>query len=126
MKIVLINPTIREHHPPYNFPAGLGIIAAIMKREGHDVHVCDQNALRISDEDVCRKLGRLEDVDVLGIGGLVPKPVLKNGSIEHVQAITLSLTVDHRVVDGAPGARFLKAVCESLENFEIKATEQAT
>ena len=71
MRIVLINPTIREHHPPYNFPAGLGIIAAIMKREGHDVHVCDQNALRISDEDVCRKLGRFKDVDVLGIGGLV-------------------------------------------------------
>ena len=31
MKILLINPTIREHHPPFNFPTGMGIIAANVK-----------------------------------------------------------------------------------------------
>jgi len=71
MKILLINPTIREHHPPYNFPAGLGIIAAIMLREGHDVHVYDQNALRVSNADMCRDLRKTKNIDVIGIGGLI-------------------------------------------------------
>jgi pyruvate/2-oxoglutarate dehydrogenase complex dihydrolipoamide acyltransferase (E2) component len=31
----------------------------------------------------------------------------------------LSLTLDHRVVDGAPGARFLQTLTALLENFEL-------
>ena len=34
-------------------------------------------------------------------------------------AMGLSLTFDHRVVDGAPAAKFLKEVCDSLENFSL-------
>ena len=34
-------------------------------------------------------------------------------------AMGLSLTFDHRVVDGAPAAKFLKELCDSLENFSI-------
>jgi len=30
----------------------------------------------------------------------------------------LSLTLDHQIVDGAPGARFLKVVREQIENVE--------
>lgn len=30
MKMLLINPTIREHEPPISFPIGIGIIANIM------------------------------------------------------------------------------------------------
>jgi pyruvate dehydrogenase E2 component (dihydrolipoamide acetyltransferase) len=59
------------------------------------------------------------EVAILGIGGLSLKPVMKDGSVEHVQSINLSLTVDHQVVDGAPAARFLKTLCASLENFEL-------
>ena len=32
-------------------------------------------------------------------------------------AMGLSLTIDHRVVDGAPGAKFMQALCKNLENF---------
>ncbi|GAF89398.1 unnamed protein product, partial [marine sediment metagenome] len=71
MKILLINPTIREHHPPYNFPAGLGIIAAIMIRKGHDLRAYDQNALRVSNEDMCRDLRKIKNIDIIGIGGLI-------------------------------------------------------
>lgn len=34
-------------------------------------------------------------------------------------AMGLSLTFDHRAVDGAPAAKFLKELCESLENFDL-------
>ncbi|MBO4261461.1 MAG: 2-oxo acid dehydrogenase subunit E2, partial [Clostridia bacterium] len=34
-------------------------------------------------------------------------------------AMGLSLTFDHRALDGAPAARFLKALCDNLANFNI-------
>ncbi len=37
----------------------------------------------------------------------------------------LSLTIDHQVVDGAPAAKFLKAVVDGLENFEFTVAKQA-
>ncbi len=61
----------------------------------------------------------IPEVAILGVGGLSLKPVMKDGEVQHVQSITLSLTVDHQVVDGAPAARFLKTLCTSLENFEL-------
>ena len=41
----------------------------------------------------------------------------KDGQIEIYPAMGLSLTVDHRVVDGAPAAYFMKALCKNLEQF---------
>ena len=41
----------------------------------------------------------------------------KNGEIELYPAMGLSLTYDHRAVDGAPASRFLKELGENLENF---------
>ncbi len=58
------------------------------------------------------------EVAILGVGGLAIKPVRKDGAIALVEAITLSLTIDHQAVDGAPGARFLKELCEKLESIE--------
>jgi pyruvate/2-oxoglutarate dehydrogenase complex dihydrolipoamide acyltransferase (E2) component len=43
--------------------------------------------------------------------------------VRHVQAIPLSLTIDHQAVDGGPGARFLAAVAESLESFELSLAQ---
>ena len=40
-----------------------------------------------------------------------------NGEIKAYPAMGLSLTFDHRAVDGAPAAKFLKEVCDGLENF---------
>ena len=59
------------------------------------------------------------EVAILGVGALCLKPVVKDGEVRHVQAINLSLTVDHQVVDGAPAARFLKALCTGLEHVEL-------
>jgi len=41
----------------------------------------------------------------------------KDGSIEIYPAMGLSLTYDHRAVDGSPAARFQKELCQNLENF---------
>jgi pyruvate dehydrogenase E2 component (dihydrolipoamide acetyltransferase) len=57
-------------------------------------------------------------VAILGIGATQVKPVRKQGKLEFIDAIGLSLTCDHQVIDGAPGARFLQVVKEKIENVE--------
>lgn len=59
------------------------------------------------------------EVAILGVCGLTLKPVRTAHGVEHVDAINLSLTIDHQAVDGAPAARFLKDLCEALENIEL-------
>ncbi len=58
-------------------------------------------------------------VAILGIGGPVGRLVLENGQLREIQEVMLSLTLDHRVVDGAPGAQFLKELRENIENIDI-------
>jgi len=52
---------------------------------------------------------------ILGVGRIVEKPVVVNGEIAIKPMMTLSLSFDHRIVDGAPAAQFLKKVKENLE-----------
>jgi pyruvate dehydrogenase E2 component (dihydrolipoamide acetyltransferase) len=56
-------------------------------------------------------------VAILGVGRIVEKPVAISGQISIKPILTLSLTVDHRVIDGALAATFLKKVKEYLENI---------
>ena len=57
---------------------------------------------------------------ILGVCGTMLRPRQKaDGSVEFYQAMGLSLTFDHRVVDGAPAAKFLKAVADKLEKFNL-------
>jgi len=51
---------------------------------------------------------------ILGIGRIVERPVLENGNVRSAQFMTLSLTVDHQVINGAPAARFLARLAELL------------
>lgn len=53
---------------------------------------------------------------ILGIGRLVEKPVVKNGLITAGTLLPLSLSVDHRMVDGGEVARFLNRVMEYLSD----------
>jgi pyruvate dehydrogenase E2 component (dihydrolipoamide acetyltransferase) len=61
-------------------------------------------------------------VAILGIDAIQVKPVRRNGAVEFIDSIGLSLTCDHQVVDGAPGARFLAAVREKIEKVESLCT----
>ena len=59
-------------------------------------------------------------VAILGVNAITLQPVeLDEGSIGIIPKIGLSLTFDHRAVDGAPAAAFLKAITEEIENIEI-------
>lgn len=53
---------------------------------------------------------------ILSVGGIVKKPVVKGDSICIGQTLTLSLSADHRVIDGADAAKFIKTLQKYLEN----------
>ena len=53
---------------------------------------------------------------ILGLGRVVEKPVIVEGQIAKGEMIYLSLTFDHRIVDGAPAAEFLQSVKGYLED----------
>jgi pyruvate dehydrogenase E2 component (dihydrolipoamide acetyltransferase) len=55
---------------------------------------------------------------ILGVGRIVEKPAIWRGEIARRSMMTLSLTFDHRVVDGAPAASFLQSVIEILNYGE--------
>jgi pyruvate dehydrogenase E2 component (dihydrolipoamide acetyltransferase) len=57
-------------------------------------------------------------VAILGVGAIQLRPVRRPGGVEFEDVIGLSLTCDHQVIDGAPGARFLNVVKEQIENVE--------
>jgi pyruvate dehydrogenase E2 component (dihydrolipoamide acetyltransferase) len=53
---------------------------------------------------------------VLGVGRIAPQPVVREGEIVVRSTVVLSLTFDHRLVDGAPAARFLQRIKTLVEN----------
>ena len=61
-------------------------------------------------------------VAILGVGAIQIKPVRRDGNIKLIDSIGLSLTCDHQVIDGAPGARFLQVLREKIENVEQLCT----
>ncbi|MDR2505756.1 MAG: 2-oxo acid dehydrogenase subunit E2 [Oscillospiraceae bacterium] len=59
-------------------------------------------------------------VGILGVNCSTLRPRKKDdGGVEFYEAIGLSLTYDHRAVDGAPASRFLKCLCENLSSFTL-------
>jgi len=56
------------------------------------------------------------EVGILGVGAIVDTPCAVNGQVEIRPILVLSLTYDHRVIDGAPAAQFLQTVKKLLQN----------
>lgn len=54
---------------------------------------------------------------ILGTGAIIERPVIKDGGVHIEPVLNLSLTYDHRVVDGAPAARFMKSIVTNLCNM---------
>ncbi len=52
---------------------------------------------------------------ILGVGRIKPRPVVVGDQIVARQTVWLSLTFDHRLVDGGPAARFLQRVVQLVE-----------
>jgi pyruvate dehydrogenase E2 component (dihydrolipoamide acetyltransferase) len=56
---------------------------------------------------------------ILGVNTTEQRIREVDGTIQSYTAMSLSLTFDHRAVDGAPAARFLKDLTQALENFNV-------
>ncbi len=72
--------------------------------------------LGMYDVDAFTPIINLPEAAILGVGRIQPKPVVRDGQIVARQMWTLSLTFDHRLVDGAPAARFLQRIKQLVEN----------
>ena len=55
------------------------------------------------------------DACILAVGGIAQEPIVKNGQIVPGNVMNVSLSCDHRVVDGATGAAFLQTLKSYLE-----------
>lgn len=53
---------------------------------------------------------------ILGVGRIIQKPIVHNDEIVIRNMLALSLTFDHRIVDGAPAAQFLQTVSQYIQN----------
>ncbi|MHB8963253.1 MAG: 2-oxo acid dehydrogenase subunit E2 [Saccharofermentanales bacterium] len=60
---------------------------------------------------------------ILGVNTITTQVRNVNGQAVPYQSMSLSLTFDHRALDGAPAARFLKELKDTLENFSLLLIE---
>ena len=56
---------------------------------------------------------------ILGVGRILARPVVIDDTIEIRETLTLSLVFDHRLIDGAPAARFLQRLSELLQQPDL-------
>ena len=57
-------------------------------------------------------------VAILGLGRGVLKPIVKEGKTKISTMLPVCLSYDHRVIDGADGARFIQELVQAFKNFE--------
>ena len=60
---------------------------------------------------------------ILGVDTITTRVKEVNGEMKMYPAMGLSLTFDHRALDGAPAAKFLKELAFALENFDLLLTK---
>jgi pyruvate dehydrogenase E2 component (dihydrolipoamide acetyltransferase) len=60
---------------------------------------------------------------ILGLGSIEQRPVVREGEVVAAHTLPLSLSIDHRVIDGAEAARFVNTVIEYLENPNLLMLE---
>jgi len=56
------------------------------------------------------------EAGILAIGGVEEKPVVVDGQLEVRSRMRVTMSCDHRVIDGATGAKFLQTVRQYIEN----------
>ncbi len=54
------------------------------------------------------------------IGGITRKPGVINSEIEIREYLSLTVSLNHDLVDGAPAARFVNRLKQNMEGFELK------
>lgn len=58
----------------------------------------------------------LDEAGILGLGKIFERAVLANGKLKNVKILPISLTFDHRILDGAEAARFIESLKKFLED----------
>ena len=56
------------------------------------------------------------EAGILAVGRIAPRPVALDGAVAVRRRMRLTMSCDHRVIDGATGARFLQTLTAMLEN----------
>ena len=56
------------------------------------------------------------EAGIIAVGSIAPKPVVWDGQVVPRRRMRITMSCDHRVIDGATGAAFLKTLKEMLEN----------
>ena len=56
------------------------------------------------------------EAGIVAVGSIVPKPVVQDGQVSVRRRLRLTMSCDHRVIDGATGAAFMKTLKQMLEN----------
>lgn len=56
------------------------------------------------------------EVAILGMYKIDEKPVIRNGQLAAIKVMNFTVTADHRLIDGAVAARFLRAFMDRIEN----------
>jgi len=56
------------------------------------------------------------EAGIIAVGAVEDKPVVLNGTVVIRKRLRLTMSCDHRVIDGALGARFLQGLRKMLEN----------
>ena len=69
--------------------------------------------------DVFTPIVNLPECAILGVGRIAARPAVYEGRIVPRDLVALSLTFDHRVVDGGPAARFLDTIRRHVERPEL-------
>jgi len=59
------------------------------------------------------------EVGILGVGNITLKPMQVDDDVQFIPHISLSLTINHQAVDGAPAARFLQALSQGLAQVDL-------
>lgn len=75
--------------------------------------------LGMYDVDIFTPIVFPHQTGILGVGRIRKKPVVEEGEIAAKSVLSLSLSFDHRVIDGVPGAKFLQRIKELLERSDF-------
>ncbi len=65
--------------------------------------------------DLFTPIINLPECAILGVGRIALRPAVHEGQLAVRQTVVLSLTFDHRLVDGGPAARFLQHLTQLVE-----------
>lgn len=118
----LLAPVVR-HAGSKSLPAIQGELQALVERAQQGRSLPDDltggtftlTNLGAYDIDVFTPLINPPECAILGVGRILARPVGLNGQIVLRETVALSLSFDHRLVDGAPAARFLQRVKQLVE-----------